>query len=188
MRSHGPRIGLAAGALVAAIMLACGGGSDQSLPAVPTLAATPSADAPLGTNLVPLTFTTASGANVQVSVRVEANDAARAHGLMNVSKLPDNLGDLFMWSDVAPNQDVGAAFWMQDTLIPLSLAFISSDGHVLEEQDMEAETTTLHQPHEPYRFALEVNQGWFDRNGIKVGDTVNLPGALQTAPATAPAK
>jgi uncharacterized membrane protein (UPF0127 family) len=168
------------GALAAALLLACGGSEQPQASQVtaPTITPTTSADAPLGTNLVPLTFSNSTGAKVKVSVRVEGDEPAREHGLMNISKLPDNLGDLFVWSDVAPNRDVGVPFWMKDTLIPLSLAFISSDGRVLEEQDMQAETTTLHAPHQPYRFALEVNQGWFERNGIVVGSTVDLPAAL----------
>jgi uncharacterized membrane protein (UPF0127 family) len=190
LRSTRRAVGWAAGLLAAAVLLACGGGdrSQATQAPAPTAAPTISADAPLGTNLIPLTFTNSAGAKVNVSVRVEGNEPAREHGLMNVLKLPDNLGDLFVWSDVAPNRDVAVQFWMKDTLLPLSIAFISSDGHVLEEQDMQAETTTLHTPHQPYRFALEVNQGWFDRNGIPVGATVNLPEALSASTPTATAR
>lgn len=157
---------------------ACGGHSARPQPA-PSPAASASGSSPLGPDLVALTFKSPSGQQSELRVRVEASGPAREKGLMNVAKLPDNEGDLFMWPDVAPNQDVAAPFWMQDTLIPLTIAFISANGQILEEQDMMAQTRTLHIPHEPYRFAVEANEGWYAKHGLIPGSTVNLPAAVQ---------
>jgi uncharacterized membrane protein (UPF0127 family) len=133
---------------------------------------------PLGGNLVTLRFKSPSGAEAELHVRVEANDADREHGLMGVTNLPEDEGDLFAWPDVAPNSDVLAPFWMKDTPIPLSIAFISADGRIQEIQDMQPETQTLHQPARPYRYAVEANEGWYERHDLPPGSTVNLPGAL----------
>jgi uncharacterized membrane protein (UPF0127 family) len=87
---------------------------------------------PLGSNLVTLQFKSPSGAESDLHVRVEATEADRERGLMGVTNLPQDEGDLFAWPDVAPNEDVRSVFWMKDTPLPLSIAFISADGKVLE--------------------------------------------------------
>lgn len=70
--------------------------------------------------------------------------------------------------------DGRAAFWMKDTWIPLSIAFISSGGRIVDIEDMQPMTENLHQPAQIYRYALEVNQGFFRKNGVNVGDRVKL--------------
>ena len=65
---------------------------------------------------------------------------------------------------------------MKDTYIPLSIAFITADGRIVDIQDMEPLSLTLHFPSQPIRFALEVNRSWFTRHGVKVGDTVRISG------------
>jgi uncharacterized membrane protein (UPF0127 family) len=67
------------------------------------------------------------------------------------------------------------SFWMKDTLIPLSIAFIAYDGRILEIHDMEARSLRAVQSARSARYALEVPQGWFARGGIGAGDTVSLP-------------
>jgi uncharacterized membrane protein (UPF0127 family) len=67
------------------------------------------------------------------------------------------------------------SFWMKDTLIPLSIAFIAYDGRILEIHDMEAHSLRAVQSSRSARYALEVPQGWFARAGIGAGDTVSLP-------------
>ena len=60
-------------------------------------------------------------------------------------------------------------FWMRDTLIPLSIAFIDADGRILDLIDMQPCTTPIcerYGPDAPYRYALEVPQGWFSDAGI----------------------
>ncbi|HTE84365.1 MAG TPA: DUF192 domain-containing protein [Dehalococcoidia bacterium] len=136
------------------------------------------ASQPLGPNLVTLTFVSPSGAQAALHVRVEATEPMREQGLMNITSLPEDEGDLFVWQDAFPNQDVYSPFWMKDTKIPLSIAFITADGHVMEEQDMAADTTTYHIPRLPYRFAIEANLGWYDRHSMPAGSQVSLPGSL----------
>jgi hypothetical protein len=68
---------------------------------------------------------------------------------------------------------------MKDTLIPLSIAFIASDGLILETQEMEALTEELHTPARAYSYALEVNQGWFGRHGLGAGDRVEIPADVE---------
>jgi uncharacterized membrane protein (UPF0127 family) len=64
---------------------------------------------------------------------------------------------------------------MRDTLIPLSIAFVKSDGTIVEIEDMEPQTEDLHSGPEPYRYTVEANQGWFARNGIEAGSQVLIP-------------
>ena len=132
---------------------------------------------PIGPNLLALHFRSPAGADVKLCVRVEGTEQARERGLMNVGKLPDNEGDLFFWPEYG-NQDVVAPFWMKDTLIPLSIAFVSADGRVLEEQDMQAESEELHSPKAPYHFAIEANVGWYAKHALSPDATVDLPAAL----------
>ncbi len=58
-------------------------------------------------------------------------------------------------------------FWMKNTKIPLTAAFISDDGRIVNLEDMRPETTEPHCSTKPVRFVLEMNQGWFDKKGIK---------------------
>ncbi|MGI8554183.1 MAG: DUF192 domain-containing protein [Dehalococcoidia bacterium] len=121
-----------------------------------------------------IVFTSAFGGRASFGVEIEANDAQREHGLMNVRSLPADQGQIFVFQDVAPNQDVLVSFWMHDTLVPLSIAFISGDGHVQEIQDMAPESDTIHTPQRPYRYAIEANQGWYARHGVQAGSAVDL--------------
>jgi uncharacterized protein len=131
---------------------------------------------PIGPNLLNLIFTSAAGQTV-LCVRPEANEQERERGLMNVTKLPDDQGDLFLWPEYG-NQDINIPFWMKDTPLPLSIVFVSADGHVLGEADMQPETDTLHSPPSPYRYAIEANLGWYAKHKITSGSTVDLPAAL----------
>jgi uncharacterized membrane protein (UPF0127 family) len=63
---------------------------------------------------------------------------------------------------------------MENTLIPLTVAFLAPDGTIQEMQDMAPQTTDLHTPSQPYQYAIEVNQGYFARYGIRAGDRVKL--------------
>ncbi|OYV03055.1 hypothetical protein CGW93_02685 [candidate division bacterium WOR-3 4484_18] len=96
---------------------------------------------------------------------------ARQLGLMYRQQLPEDMGMLFVFDTVGIYP-----FWMKNTHIPLSIAFISADGRVVDIQNMEPLSLTLHFPSQPIRFALEVNRSWFTRHGVKVGDTVYISG------------
>jgi len=87
-------------------------------------------------------------------------------GLKYRRRLPEDRGMLFLYS-----QPVQSPFWMKDTHIPLSIAFINRDGGIISIQKMEPDNDrkTYHPPR-PFLYALEMNQGWFERNNIRVGD------------------
>ena len=88
----------------------------------------------------------------------------REIGLMNRPSMPPNDGMLFVFE--RPGQQ---CFWMKNTLIPLSVAFLADDGSVVNIEDMAPQTLDSHCSIEPVRFVLEMNQGWFARHGIKPG-------------------
>jgi hypothetical protein len=67
------------------------------------------------------------------------------------------------------------SFWMKNTRIPLSIAFIDQQGRIVDIQDMEPFSLRTRVSARPAQYALEVNQGWFKKNGIDVGDSVHLP-------------
>lgn len=152
--------------LALVIVLAIGACGDDDGPA-PT---------PIGFSGVPLTFNDSA-----TTLFVEIADTAeeRATGLMNRESMPEDAGMLFVFPD-----DTEASFWMKDTLIPLSIAFVRADGTIIEIEDMEPQTEDSHASPEPFRYAIEVNQGWFDEYGITAGDAVDLSAATdETAPA-----
>lgn len=115
------------------------------------------------------TITTGDGRRVRVRLEVAATPESRAVGLSRRQSLPEDAGMLFVFPS-----DGQAAFWMKDTSIPLSIAFISAEGRILEIQDMDALSEELHRPAQPYRYALEVNRSFFRRSGVTVGDTVEF--------------
>jgi uncharacterized membrane protein (UPF0127 family) len=113
-----------------------------------------------------LAVNTQNGA-VTVSVELAVTDSERAKGLMWRRAMNDGEGMLFVY-----DRDVQMSFWMKNTLIPLSIAFISSKGEILEMHDMEALSTRSIKSERYCRYALETPQGWFTRAGIQVGDTI----------------
>src|SRR5438105_1420123 len=116
----------------------------------------------------------ADGASHVVGVEVALNDQQRERGLMGRASLPDDTGMLFAFPG-----DTDIPFWMKDTPLALSIAFIAADGRIVDIQDMQPETTDLHQPASRYRYALEVSQGYFNRVGVKRGDRAELPAMPQ---------
>jgi len=109
--------------------------------------------------------------NAALVVEVARTPEARQLGLMYRQRLPEDMGMLFVFDTVGIYP-----FWMKNTHIPLSIAFITADGRIVDIQDMEPLSLTLHFPSQPIRFALEVNRSWFTRHGVKVGDTVRISG------------
>jgi hypothetical protein len=87
---------------------------------------------------------------------------------MNRPSMPEDTGMLFIFPE-----DVSYAFYMANTLIPLSVAWIDSSGTIVDIQDMQPLTEDLHYSRKPYRWALEVNQGYFTRHGVAIGDRVS---------------
>jgi len=95
-------------------------------------------------------------------------DAQRAQGLMYRKDLKDGEGMLFIFE-----QDQILSFWMKNTLIPLSIAYIASDGRIIEIYDMEPGNLNPVYSSRSVRYALEVPQGWFGRAGLGPGDRLD---------------
>lgn len=103
--------------------------------------------------------------------RVEIADTAesRQRGLMFRTELAPDEGMLFVFPESRPR-----SFWMKDTEIPLSIAYIAADGRILEIHDMEPFSLSPVRSRYPARYALEVNRGRFAEVGVRVGDVVDL--------------
>jgi len=106
-----------------------------------------------------------------INASVAANDADREQGLMFRKSLEPNEGMLFVFGENA-----GHCFWMKNTEIPLSIAFIRQDGTITDLDEMQAETTNNHCPTHNGVYALEMSKGWFTAHGIKPGmQIIGLP-------------
>ena len=107
-----------------------------------------------------------------LQVEIADTDDERARGLMGVTSLPENHGMAFVWD--APTD---GSFWMKDTLIALSIAFVDAEGRVVTLRDMapcEADPCMTYSATAPYVTAIEANAGWFDAHHVEVGDEVGL--------------
>jgi uncharacterized protein len=110
--------------------------------------------------------------SIKLTVQVADTPKKREKGLMFVEKLPENEGMLFVY----PVKTYGG-FWMKNTFIPLSIAFLNLDGKILRILDMEPcyeDECPTYDPEISYYYALEVNLGWFEKNQIKEGDSVQF--------------
>jgi uncharacterized membrane protein (UPF0127 family) len=85
-------------------------------------------------------------------------------------EMPAQEGMLFVFEQAA-----GQCFWMRNTLIPLTAAFIADDGTIVNLADMQAQSDTSHCSGQPVRFVLEMNQGWFAKRGIRAGQKLSGP-------------
>jgi len=117
-----------------------------------------------------ITIESAAG-KVTITVEIAKTRAQQQQGLMFRKELKDGDGMLFIHE-----RDEPLSFWMKDTLIPLSLAYIASDGRIVEIYDMEPGNLNSVRSSRSVRYALEVPQGWFSRAGIKPGDKLDLTG------------
>ena len=119
-----------------------------------------------------LTIEASGGESVEVRVELADEPDEQARGLMGRTALGERRGMLFVF----PSEEV-RSFWMKNTLIPLSIAYIDAEGRIVDIQDMK--TLDDEPPHyvsaEPARYALEVNKGFFDERGVEVGDRVDPP-------------
>ncbi len=106
---------------------------------------------------------------VPLKVEWANTEEQRVHGLQHRRSIPENEGMMFDYGD-----ERILSFWMKDTSIPLSIAFIDKNGTIEEIQKMNPNTTISHQSRRKVRYALEVNQGWFERHDVKIGDKVEF--------------
>jgi uncharacterized membrane protein (UPF0127 family) len=121
---------------------------------------------------VTLVIRTSAGEAVEVRAEVADERAERQTGLMGRTELAPDAGMLFVFG-----RERDLSFWMRNTLIPLSIAYVSADGRIVDIQDMESldDEPPSYASAEPARYALEVNQGFFAGRGVEVGDTVEIP-------------
>jgi len=94
----------------------------------------------------------------------------RAQGLMHREKMCESCGMLFNFKQIKR-----AGMWMKNTLMPLDVAFIRADGKITDIKAMQPHDLTTIASSQPVLYAWEMNQGWFAKNAIKVGDTVVIP-------------
>jgi uncharacterized membrane protein (UPF0127 family) len=114
------------------------------------------------------------GSAVALKAEIAATAADRERGLMFRKNVPDGEGMLFVFES-----DQRLAFWMKNTLIPLSIAYVSSDGTIREILDMEPLSLASVESSRSVRYALEVPQGWFGRVGVAAGDRIVVPAAYR---------
>ena len=107
--------------------------------------------------------------NQEIWVEVPKTPQEKAQGLMGRKQLGENEGMLFIFE----TEDYHS-FWMKNTLIPLSIAFIDREGRILRIVDMEPLSLESHPPPRPILYALEMKKGWFSTNGIKMGDVLRF--------------
>ena len=115
---------------------------------------------------LPVIDLTIKTAKLKAEVAADAN--SRTIGLMNRFSLKPDQGMIFVF---AQNEQLG--FWMRNTFVPLSIAYIDNKGVILNIVDMKPQDEASHPSSGPAMFALEMKQGWFKERGILAGDKVN---------------
>lgn len=103
----------------------------------------------------------------QIRATIANTPASRERGLMKKNLLCENCGMLFIFPRPGKH-----SFWMKDTPLPLSIAFIAADGTILNIAEMQANTLQSHYARGDTLYALEMNKGWFTDHNIKVADHV----------------
>ena len=104
----------------------------------------------------------------RIEAEVANSNAERATGLMNRPSMPMHRGMLFVF----PESGV-QCFWMKNTLIPLSIAFLDDAGRIVQIAEMQPQSLDNHCSVKPVRFALEMNAGWFRSRGLAAGAKIN---------------
>lgn len=112
--------------------------------------------------------------DTEFTIEIARTPQERQVGLMNRTSMPENHGMLFVFQ-----RDQVLGFWMRNTHIPLSIAYIDRNGCIREIHDMQPLSERVVQSSLPVRYALEVHQGAFSRVGIQVGDCLDLAELLQ---------
>jgi uncharacterized protein len=143
---------------------------------LPTVSAAASPLPTADVSLPQLTITNNAGSLLRLYVEIADTPEKQETGLMHRTALAADQGMLFVFPG-----ETTIPFWMRDTLLPLSIAFIAGDGTIVDIQDMQPLDETLHNPARLYVYALEVNQGYFRQHAVAVGNQVGLP-PLPTPP------
>lgn len=146
--------------LVFLAMLAYSCGDDSSATLTPTRTVTVEGD----------------GHSERLQVELATTEKEREQGLMFRQSLDEDRGMLFLFPS-----DVTVGFWMKNTYVPLTIAYLAADGTVLDLRDGKPLDEAVLTPSRPYRMVLEVNQGWFARHGLGPGAVVRVPEDLPKA-------
>jgi uncharacterized protein len=105
-----------------------------------------------------------------ISAMVAQTPDERSTGLMFRSQMAPNEGMIFVFEDAAQQ-----CFWMKNTLLPLSAAFVADDGMIVNIEDMAPQTLDSHCSKKPVRYVLEMHKGWFAKRGIQPGQKLAGP-------------
>jgi uncharacterized membrane protein (UPF0127 family) len=143
------------------------GGNDDPTMAAPATSSAAPTDTP---RTVDYRLEPGDGDPVTVRLEVAADPATRARGLMEREQVPEGTGMVFLYP-----ADVAEAFWMKNTLVPLSIAFVAADGRVVSVAEMtpcKADPCPSYAPAGPYRYAVELAAGSFGAAGVGPGDKV----------------
>jgi uncharacterized membrane protein (UPF0127 family) len=104
----------------------------------------------------------------QIDAQMAVSPEQHATGLMFRRDMPQHEGMLFVFQNPAKQ-----CFWMKNTLLPLTAAFVADDGTIVNLEDMKPQSLESHCSKAPVRFVLEMNQGWFAKKGIKAGNKIS---------------
>ena len=105
-----------------------------------------------------------------IDAQVASSPGQRSMGLMWRQSMPQNEGMLFVFEQPAMQ-----CFWMQNTLIPLTAAFVADDGTIVNLANMQPLSTQSHCSTAPVRYVLEMQQGWFAQRGLQAGSRLRAP-------------
>jgi uncharacterized membrane protein (UPF0127 family) len=156
------RLTLVIALLTSPVLLGCGeaGGSDSGSAATDQQAGQP---VPAGAGQVVRTTQIRIG-SVEVTAEIADNEELRGRGLMNRDSLAENHGMLFVYGTAQVR-----SFWMRNTRIPLDIAFIDANGVIINIEQMEPQSDQNYYSQGPMMYALEMDQGWFEANGVGPG-------------------
>jgi uncharacterized membrane protein (UPF0127 family) len=142
-------------ALVLAALFSCGSAFAQGIPETPQMK---------------LQRVKLSAGMHQIDAQLALTPEQRQIGLMFRKDMPQTEGMLFVFEQPAQQ-----CFWMKNTLLPLTAAFVADDGTIVNLADMKPQTTDSHCSEKPVRYVLEMNAGWFAKKGIKAGSRLSGP-------------
>ena len=111
------------------------------------------------------------GRKVYVELAVSLEE--RSRGLQFRKSMGEDRGMLFIFPQRSQH-----TFWMKDTLILLSLAFINENGLITQIEEMHPGSLERHTSRDKVKYALEMNSGWFKRNNVHIGDRVTAPSII----------
>ncbi|WP_036596705.1 DUF192 domain-containing protein [Ottowia thiooxydans] len=125
---------------------------------------------PVGNPQLELPRTTISVGMQRIDAQVAATPEQRQIGLMHRREMPQHEGMLFIFEQPAVQ-----CFWMKNTLIPLTAAFVLDDGTIANLADMKPLDESSHCSVKPVRYVLEMNKGWFEQRHLRAGAKLRGP-------------